>query len=95
MLPRVILHVATSLDSQTGGFTADVETYYRLINRWNEGATLAGSETMLNPVDEIPDETDADFEPQKVDPEDDSGNAGVYAGRGDNSSYALVLLKKQ
>ena len=30
---------------------------------------------------------------QPVDPEDDSGNAGVYAGRGDNSSYAQILVK--
>jgi len=32
---------------------------------------------------------------QPVDPEDDSGNAGVYAGRGDNSSYAQILVKKE
>ena len=32
---------------------------------------------------------------QPVDPEDESGNAGVYAGRGDSSSYAQILVKKE
>jgi 2,5-diamino-6-(ribosylamino)-4(3H)-pyrimidinone 5'-phosphate reductase len=47
MLPRIIIHNAVSVDGRLDWFKADVERFYELISAWNEDATLAGSETLL------------------------------------------------
>ncbi len=47
MKPRVILHNAVSLDSRVDSFPVDLGLYYGLVSRWNEDATLVGSETIL------------------------------------------------
>ncbi len=47
MLPRVILHNATSIDGRTDWFKPDIELFYELTSGWNEDATLTGSETLL------------------------------------------------
>lgn len=70
MKPEVILYNAVSLDMKLTGFEVDMETYYRLASHWNEDATLVGSATILADPDEIPPETDADFEPHAIDPAD-------------------------
>lgn len=68
MLPRVILHIATSLDGRITNFPADLETYYALAARWNPDAILFGSETVLaavrdNPSLEVPPEHEEMFRP--------------------------------
>jgi 2,5-diamino-6-(ribosylamino)-4(3H)-pyrimidinone 5'-phosphate reductase len=68
MLPRVILHTATSLDGRITGFPADLDVYYSLAAQWNPDAILFGSETVLaavrdNPSLEIPPEHEEMFTP--------------------------------
>ncbi|GAB2872806.1 RibD family protein [Myroides odoratimimus subsp. xuanwuensis] len=45
--PRVIVHVAVSLDGSTAGFEPDVGRFYELAATWHEDVTLAGSDTIL------------------------------------------------
>jgi 2,5-diamino-6-(ribosylamino)-4(3H)-pyrimidinone 5'-phosphate reductase len=54
MLPRVILHTATSLDGRITGFPANLDLYYSLAARWEPDAVLFGSETVLAAVRENP-----------------------------------------
>ena len=50
MLPKVILHIATSLDGRITNFPADLDQYYSIAARWNPNAILFGSETVLAAV---------------------------------------------
>jgi 2,5-diamino-6-(ribosylamino)-4(3H)-pyrimidinone 5'-phosphate reductase len=68
MLPRVILHIATSLDGRITNFPADLEVYYSLAATWNPDAILFGSETVLaavrdDPSLEVPPEHEEMFTP--------------------------------
>lgn len=68
MLPRVIIHTATSLDGRITNFPADLELYYGLAAQWNPDAILFGSETVLaavrdNPLLEVPPEHEEIFTP--------------------------------
>jgi len=59
MLPRVIIHIATSLDGRITNFPADLDLYYALAATWDPDAILFGSETVLaavrdNPALEVP-----------------------------------------
>ncbi len=68
MLPKVILHTATSLDGRITNFPADLELYYRLAAQWNPDAILFGSETVLeavrqDPLLEVPPEHEEMFTP--------------------------------
>jgi 2,5-diamino-6-(ribosylamino)-4(3H)-pyrimidinone 5'-phosphate reductase len=74
MLPKVILHTATSLDGRITGFPADLETYYGLAARWNPDAILFGSETVIaavrnNPALEVPPEHEEMFRPPEGSPD--------------------------
>jgi 2,5-diamino-6-(ribosylamino)-4(3H)-pyrimidinone 5'-phosphate reductase len=70
MLPRVILHNAVSVDGRFDGFTPDMGLFYGLITRWNEDATLCGSNTFLSAPETILPEEPGDLEPLTVDPKD-------------------------
>ncbi|RPI39681.1 MAG: RibD family protein [Methanoregulaceae archaeon] len=70
MVPKVILHIATSLDGRITGFPADLDLYYSLAAQWNPDAILFGSETVLaafreNPSMEVPPEHEEIFSPPK------------------------------
>jgi 2,5-diamino-6-(ribosylamino)-4(3H)-pyrimidinone 5'-phosphate reductase len=70
MLPKVILHTATSLDGRITNFPADLDLYYTLAARWNPDAVLFGSETVLaavrdNPSLEVPVEHEEMFTPSE------------------------------
>jgi len=70
MLPRVILHTATSLDGRITNFPADLDLYYGLAAQWNPDAILFGSETVLaavhaDPLLEVPPEHEEMFAPPK------------------------------
>lgn len=74
MIPRVILHVATSLDGRITNFPADLDLYYGLAARWNPGAILFGSETVLaavreNPALEVPPGHEEIFRPPEGAPD--------------------------
>ena len=70
MLPRVILYNAVSLDGRIDGFTPDAGQFYELASRWKEDATLAGSNTIFNPEEELPPEDEQAFAPPQRDPAD-------------------------
>jgi 2,5-diamino-6-(ribosylamino)-4(3H)-pyrimidinone 5'-phosphate reductase len=70
MLPKVILHTATSLDGRITNFPANLELYYGLAAQWNPDAILFGSETVLaaareDPSLEVPPEHEEMFTPPK------------------------------
>ena len=70
MVPKVILHTATSLDGRITGFPADLDLYYTLAAQWNPDAILFGSETVLaavreNPSMEVPPEHEEMFTPRE------------------------------
>ncbi|UCG70269.1 MAG: RibD family protein [Thermoplasmata archaeon] len=69
MLPKVILYNLVSVDGRIDWFTPDVGLFYKLASYWKEDATLAGSNTIFNPEDEVPEEDGLDFE-QKKSPDD-------------------------
>ena len=74
MLPKVILHTATSLDGRITGFPADLELFYGLAARWNPDAVIFGSETVLaavrdNPALEAPAEHEEMFRPPDGSPD--------------------------
>ncbi|MFB0534507.1 MAG: RibD family protein [Anaerolineae bacterium] len=70
MLPRVILHNAVSLDGRIDWFTPDIGQFYELASCWKEDATLAGSNTIFNPEEEVPEEDEAAFKPPERNPDD-------------------------
>lgn len=45
--PRVVVHVAVSLDGASTGFEVDLGRYYRLAGTWGEDVTLTGADTIL------------------------------------------------
>ena len=45
--PRVVVHVAVSLDGATTGFEPDVGRFYALAKTWDEDVTLTGADTIL------------------------------------------------
>ena len=47
MRPRVIIHNAISLDGRIDRFAVDLGLYYEIAGRFEEDATLVGSETLL------------------------------------------------
>jgi 2,5-diamino-6-(ribosylamino)-4(3H)-pyrimidinone 5'-phosphate reductase len=47
MRPRVIIHNAISLDGRIDRFSVDLGLYYGIAGRFEEDATLVGSETLL------------------------------------------------
>jgi 2,5-diamino-6-(ribosylamino)-4(3H)-pyrimidinone 5'-phosphate reductase len=70
MKPKVILHNAVSADGRIDWFQADVALFYALIQRFNEDATLGGSETLLNSPEEVPPDDPAKDLPPPPGPDD-------------------------
>jgi 2,5-diamino-6-(ribosylamino)-4(3H)-pyrimidinone 5'-phosphate reductase len=70
MKPKVILYNAVSLDARIDWLPLDIGLYYSIVPRWKEDATLAGCETLLEPWEPIPEETDEDLAPPQSVPDD-------------------------
>ncbi len=70
MPPRVILHNAVSLDGRIDHFAPDIGLFYELAARWGEGATLAGSDTLLAAPGGAPPDDDATPGPPPAAPGD-------------------------
>ena len=62
VLPHVILHNSLSVDRWTEGFTPDIGLHQEIASRWKIDATLAGSNTIFNAEDELPEENEQAFE---------------------------------
>jgi 2,5-diamino-6-(ribosylamino)-4(3H)-pyrimidinone 5'-phosphate reductase len=56
MLPRVIVYNAVSIDGRIDCFTPDIGQFYGLAGHWQEDATLAGSETIVQAEREAPED---------------------------------------
>jgi 2,5-diamino-6-(ribosylamino)-4(3H)-pyrimidinone 5'-phosphate reductase len=78
MRPKIILHTAVSADGRIDWFTPDIGLFYRLVGRWHEDATLAGSETILRALAEEPAAAE-------------EGDAAPPEPRGDDSRPLLVI----
>jgi 2,5-diamino-6-(ribosylamino)-4(3H)-pyrimidinone 5'-phosphate reductase len=87
--PRVVVHVAISLDARIDGFEPDVGTYYDLIGTWQEDATLCGSGTILAAQPE-PDPEDAPS-PEPPDPGDTRPLLAVIDSRGRIRSWSKLI----
>jgi 2,5-diamino-6-(ribosylamino)-4(3H)-pyrimidinone 5'-phosphate reductase len=70
MLPRVVVHNAVSTDGRIDWFAPDVGQFYGLASRWKEDATLAGSDTIYNPDETIPEEGNGALDPPVVEADD-------------------------
>ena len=71
MIPKVILHVAMSLDGRITRFPADLDLYYSLAARWNPDAIIFGSSTILAaPSLEVLPEHQEMFKPPETGKED-------------------------
>ena len=82
MLPYVVLHNSLSIDGRITGFTPDLEVHYKLASHWDIDAHLAGSNTIFNPDDELPEEDEQVFEVSDKDPEDQRSLLVVPDSRG-------------
>ena len=94
MLPYVVLHNAVSVDGRVDWFNADVRKFYELAAVWHEGATLAGSNTLLKAYPEenlSPDDEEA-FEHMKPKPDDTRPLLVVPDSRGRLRRLLSVLL---
>jgi 2,5-diamino-6-(ribosylamino)-4(3H)-pyrimidinone 5'-phosphate reductase len=87
--PKVVVHVAISLDARIDGFEPDVGTYYDLIGTWDEDATLCGSGTILAARPE-PDPEDAP-PPEPPDPGDTRPLLAVIDSRGRIRSWSRLI----
>ena len=67
MLPKVVLHSAVSVDGRMDWIAPDLGVFYGLVSRWNEDATLVGSETILSSPEGAPEDDREPFEPAKTD----------------------------
>jgi len=73
MLPRVVVYDIVSVDGRVDVHHIPIETvglFYQLASHWNEDATLAGSETIIQSCDNVVPETEEDFLQVQVDPVD-------------------------
>lgn len=70
LLPRIILRNVASLNGRMDWFTPDVGLFYELASRWQEEATLAGSDTILGAGEPVPKEDEQASEPTPGSPSD-------------------------
>jgi 2,5-diamino-6-(ribosylamino)-4(3H)-pyrimidinone 5'-phosphate reductase len=87
--PKVVVHVAISLDARIDGFEPDVGAYYDLIGTWDEDATLCGSGTILAAQPE-PDLEDAS-PPDPPHPGDARPLLAVVDSRGRVRSWSKLI----
>lgn len=91
MLPRVILHNEVSVDGRIDWITPDVGQFYELASRWKEDATLAGSDTIFNAYEEVPEEDNGEaFEPPEGEPDDSRPLLVVPDSRGRLRNWHLL-----
>jgi len=82
LLPRIFLHNEVSLDGRMDWFTPDVGLFYELASRWQEEATLAGSDTILGAGEPVPEEDEQASEPNPGSPGDTRPHLVVPESRG-------------
>jgi 2,5-diamino-6-(ribosylamino)-4(3H)-pyrimidinone 5'-phosphate reductase len=66
MLPHVIIHNSISADGRIDWIEPDLGMFYEIAMRFEPDAHLAGSETIYNPEEEIPEEDESAFKPLKA-----------------------------
>jgi len=81
-LPRVILHNAVSLDGRLDWFMPNVGLYYELAAHWKEDLTLVGSDTILNAPDNIPEDTEEDYQSEESELDDERPILAICDSKG-------------
>ncbi|MDD5502519.1 MAG: RibD family protein [Candidatus Thermoplasmatota archaeon] len=82
MLPKVIIHNATSADGRITGFDVDMGAYYGLVSKFKENCTLCGSETILASPDGAKVDGAEALEKWEPDPKDKKPILAVVDTRG-------------
>lgn len=92
MFPKVIIHIAASLDGRITGFFPDLELYYTLAGSWNPDAVLISSATILGaPTLEVPKEHDEIFCPKPGTLSDPRPLGIIVDSRGRISTWDQIL----
>ncbi len=63
MRPGITIYNVTSLDGRLTGFQADLDLYYGISSKWGNDGVLVGSETVLQSMEEVPEETEENRRP--------------------------------
>lgn len=82
MKPYVIMYNAVSLDSRFDWFSPDIGLFYEQVYKWNEDATLVGCDTLLNPPEPMPEDTEEDISLPDIEPHDSRAILVVPDSRG-------------
>jgi 2,5-diamino-6-(ribosylamino)-4(3H)-pyrimidinone 5'-phosphate reductase len=92
MLPRVVLHNATSVDGRMDWLTVDLGLYYELASRWEADAMLSGSNTLLTayPPEVLQKEDPSAFEAPRRDPDDQRQLLAIVDSRGRLRNWHLL-----
>ena len=88
MKPHVVMYNAVSLDSRFDWFSPDIGLFYEQVHRWNEDATLVGSETLLNPPEPMPEDIEEDIPIPDIDSNDKRAVLIAADSRGSRSLAA-------
>jgi 2,5-diamino-6-(ribosylamino)-4(3H)-pyrimidinone 5'-phosphate reductase len=91
MLPRIIIHNAISLDGRIDWLTFDLGLFYGLISRWNEDATMVGSNTLLKGFEELNQDKNETPEEMESDPKDQRPLLIVPDSKGRIRNWKIIL----
>ena len=91
MLPRIIIHNAISLDGRIDWLTFDLGLFYGLISRWNEDATMVGSNTLLKGFEELNQDQNETPEEMEPDPNDQRPLLIVPDSKGRIRNWKVIL----
>jgi 2,5-diamino-6-(ribosylamino)-4(3H)-pyrimidinone 5'-phosphate reductase len=95
MLPRVILHNAISADGRMDRVDPDLGLFYGIASRFEEEATLAGSNTMMTAYGEEASEPDeGDYAPPRLKPDDNRPLLVVPDSRGRLRNWHLLRKER-
>ena len=64
MLPRVLYHVAASVDGRVDHIEPDLAQFYGIAGRWGEDCMLTGADTILAAPEYVPDDAGDDEPPE-------------------------------
>lgn len=86
MKPQVIVCAATSLDGGTTGFPVDLALFYSLAQQWAEDATLVGSNTIIQALEQQTKDSAAAGEHScEAAAEDEAGSFGASGDASDSA----------
>lgn len=90
MRPKVILYNAVSVDGRTTGFAVEMGVFYGLAQRWGEGASLVGCDTLLSAPGGLPEDDAEELPPAAPSPDDPRPMLVVTDSRGRLKSWGYL-----